>query len=135
MTKHGLYKTAEYLAWQNMKARCYRKSHNSYPFYGGCGVIVCAHWLHSFENFFADVGKRPSRKHSLDRFPDWQGDYTRDNVRWATKSQQMLNRVPSEKFLAAVRKNAKRARRFIPPMKRGKNGRFLTACPSRRQAR
>src|SRR5882672_1172323 len=125
MTKHGLYKTAEYLTWQNMKARCYRKSHNSYPRYGGRGITVCPKWLGSFETFLSDLGKRPSKKHSLDRFPDQNGNYQPGNVRWATKSEQMLNRTPSEQFLAAVRKNAEKARAAATAPERDPNtGRF-----------
>jgi len=52
---------------------------------------MCKRWRDSFENFLADVGPRPSPKHSLDRFPDNDGDYKPGNVRWATRSEQSLN--------------------------------------------
>lgn len=48
-------------------------------------------WRESFRTFFEYVGKRPSRNHSLDRYPDKDGDYEPGNVRWATAKQQSRN--------------------------------------------
>jgi hypothetical protein len=70
-----------------MKARCYRKKHKNYSGWGGRGIKVCDRWLHSFENFFADMGRCPSDKESLDRL-DPNGDYSPENCRWATMQQQ-----------------------------------------------
>lgn len=81
----------EYAAWQSMKARCYNPNFDQYYDYGGRGITVCERWLNSFENFFADMGKRPSPKHSLDRFPDTNGNYGPSNCRWATKKEQNSN--------------------------------------------
>jgi hypothetical protein len=95
-----------------MKARCYRPRHESYARYHSKGITVCKKWLHSFEAFLADIGKRPSKNHSIDRIDDSRG-YEPGNVRWATWSQQMKNRVPTKRFLAAVRKNAAKARKAM----------------------
>src|SRR5690606_36650999 len=81
---HGMGSTAEYRTWQQMKNRCLNPNFTSYPNYGGRGVKVCDRWLNSFENFLADLGPRPSSKHSLDRFPRCDGDYEPGNCRWAT---------------------------------------------------
>ena len=52
---------------------------------------VCQRWLESFENFYEDMGKRPSINHSLDRI-NVEGNYTKDNCRWADKTTQSFNR-------------------------------------------
>lgn len=91
-TKHGQSgRTAEYRAWLHMKSRCYNNKVELYPIYGGRGITVCKRWLHSFENFFSDMGKRPSSKHSLDRI-DVNGNYEPSNCRWATAIQQARNK-------------------------------------------
>lgn len=89
--KHGLTETHEYQTWTNIKSRCYLPSVQSYKYYGAQGVKVCKRWLHSFENFYADMGPRPSGKHSIDRINPF-GDYKPSNCRWATWKQQMNNR-------------------------------------------
>lgn len=81
----------EYWIYFNIIARCYNKKCRAYPNYGGRGIKMCKRWLDSFVNFLADVGPRPSPKHSIDRYPDNDGDYEPDNVRWATPSQQTRN--------------------------------------------
>ena len=84
-------RTSEYLAWQGMRARCCNPRNRRFPDWGGRGIKVCDRWIHSFENFLADMGPKPSSKHSLDRI-DNDGDYTFLNCRWATQSQQSKNR-------------------------------------------
>lgn len=88
--KHGLSQTQEYRIWSGMKARCMNPNSCGYPNYGGRGITVCERWL-TFENFFADMGRRPSPRFSLDRFPNKNGDYEPGNVRWASQKQQMNN--------------------------------------------
>jgi hypothetical protein len=73
--KHGMSRTPEYDAWKNMKQRCHSPGHAQYPRYGACGVVVCEQWRSSFEAFYADMGPRPSPKHSLDRYPIKNGNY------------------------------------------------------------
>lgn len=92
-TKHGeAQKTKEYEAWQSMKARCTRPKNKRYPLYGGRGITVCSAWFNSFEKFLEDMGRAPSKEHSLDRI-DVNGNYELSNCRWATKEEQSNNKT------------------------------------------
>lgn len=82
--------TKEYSTWCRMKARCYRPAADRFINYGGRGIIVCDRWLHSYENFLADMGRAPSPKHSIDR-KDNDGNYEPSNCRWATPKIQGNN--------------------------------------------
>lgn len=73
-----------------MKSRC-GPTYQKRKYYADRGIRVCAEWINSFEQFLAEVGRRPSPRHSLDRYPDNNGNYEPGNVRWATKSQQVRN--------------------------------------------
>lgn len=89
---HGRYGTPEYRAWDAMKQRCTNPRARGYDGYGGRGIAVCDRWTYSFENFYADMGDRPTPEHSLDRIDNERG-YEPDNCRWATRSEQQRNRT------------------------------------------
>lgn len=87
----------EYHIWNSMLRRCYVTSHVGYPKYGGAGISVCDAWRNpetGFAAFFADMGQRPSKQHSLDRV-DPDGNYAPGNVRWATSKEQARNKRQS----------------------------------------
>ncbi len=96
-TTHGMTNTPEFNVWQNMCMRCHNVKATHYKYYGERGIKVCKRWRNSFENFFADMGKRPSPKHSIERV-DVNGDYSPKNCIWIENYRQYLNRTDSRFF-------------------------------------
>jgi hypothetical protein len=90
--KHGeaAKRTPEYRSWRAMRTRCENPNHHAYSKYGGRGIKVCERWK-DYPNFLADMGRRPTLDHSLDRI-DPDGNYEPNNCRWATSKQQINNR-------------------------------------------
>lgn len=82
----------EYDAWRSMMKRCYDEKHPAYPSHGGRGITVCQEWRESYENFLANVGRKPTPSHTVDRYPDNNGNYEPGNVRWARPKEQARNR-------------------------------------------
>jgi hypothetical protein len=88
--KRGNTTKPEYVTWVNIKQRCDNPAIRSFRWYGARGITVCARWRDSFANFLADMGPRPSPKHSIDRINN-NGNYEPNNCRWATKQEQTAN--------------------------------------------
>lgn len=90
-TTHGLSGSPEYIALRKAITRCENPHGRYYQDYGGRGISVCPEWKRNAALFLEHIGHRPSPSHSLDRFPDNDGNYEPGNVRWATKHQQAIN--------------------------------------------
>lgn len=89
--KHGHARTTEHMIWRHMKHRCSNPHATGYHRYRGRGISVCERWRKSFEDFYADMGPRPSPGHTLDRINN-DGNYEPSNCRWATKLEQSKNK-------------------------------------------
>ena len=87
---HGLRHTDEYGIWSRMIQRCHNGNDPKYRIYGERGIVVCDRWRYSFANFYADMGPRPSKLHSIER-SDNDDVYRPQNCLWATKVEQANN--------------------------------------------
>ena len=87
---HGLYNTRTYQSWKAARYRCENPKACNYEYYGGRGITFHAPWRY-FTVFLKDVGKSPTEDHTIDRI-DVDGNYEPGNVRWATRSEQDMNK-------------------------------------------
>ena len=99
---HRIKDTSEYIAYGNIKARCYHTYDHKYSYYGGKGTVMCQRWKESFQAFYKDIGPRPSNKYAVIR-PDSSKNYccgkcepcrtlgiTEPTCKWILKSEKKL---------------------------------------------
>jgi len=116
-TEHPIY-----IAWRNMKGRCYNPSRYNYHKYGGRGIKVCERWFNLYDNFYEDMFPTWKEGLQLDRIEN-NGNYEPGNCRWSTRREQQLNRNPYNK--TGVKGVKKHYNRFIAELHDGKIKRYL----------
>ncbi len=109
--KHGMSRSNEYAIWSGIIQRCTNPDFKNFRLWGGRGITISEEWRNDFAAFYADMGPRPSKKHSIDRINN-NDHYCKANCRWATYLQQSNNcsrthLVPLNGQLVSLRQYAK----------------------------
>jgi hypothetical protein len=89
-------RTAGYNNWRAAIDRCTNPKHPSYRYYGAKGIQICERWRSSFDAFIADLGSKPSPRHTLER-PNG-GPYAPGNVIWGTWADQVASRSDPDRI-------------------------------------
>lgn len=91
-TTHGLSRHPMYSLYCGIKERCLNANASNFHNYGDRGISICERWIgpNGFVNFLADMGERPSKRHSVERKQNNLG-YSPENCEWALRTQQSRN--------------------------------------------
>jgi len=87
---HGMSRTRQYRTWVNIIKRCNNEHDTNYRYYGDRGITVCDKWL-TFRGFWEDMQEGYDDTLSIERV-DVEGNYEKENCRWATPYEQSINR-------------------------------------------
>lgn len=125
--KHGHKRrgatTPEYRTWCAMIERCERQAHIGFKYYGARGIKVCARWRKSFAAFLADMGRKPTPRHTIDRIRT-NGNYKPNNCQWSTPRRQRLNQRPYDERARCLKGwETRRVNKWKP--KRDRLGRYI----------
>lgn len=89
--KHSMAGTHPYGVWTQLRYRCTKPDHPNFHQYGGGGILVCARWDASFENFWEDMKAEYKPGLYIDRKNN-DGNYEPDNCRWVSSRVSVENR-------------------------------------------
>ncbi len=93
---HGMAGSRIYNIWGHMKRRCTNRKHPKFKNYGKRGITI--EWK-TFEEFYKDMYKSYQshikefgiKDTSIDRINN-NGNYCKENCRWATQKEQQSNK-------------------------------------------
>lgn len=96
--KHGMSRTRFHRIWLHILDRCKNRNNTEYNIYGGRGITYDPKW-EQFEGFMEDmyesylehVKEYGESNTSIDRI-DVNGNYCKENCRWATNKEQSRNK-------------------------------------------
>ena len=88
-----------YWRWASAKGRCYNPNHKKYKDYGARGITMAEEFLNDSRAFCEYLDSLPGfgPGMSMDR-TDNDAGYYRENLRWASSSQQNLNKRKTKRY-------------------------------------